>query len=324
MPTATTDNPTATVKYFIGAMRDSSQAGRKCSGGGVERILNCRTSHGVDRDWTLKDARLTGIVAEARNSVLLGRELRTVRDTDLRAPWWLVGDQGASGAAVAFACEAALRIHFVRERLLGPVRAARHLSVRHLRVAGVLRDSPCSRTPLVAETAPASIKATLDVARDVGCVPEASLPWDGRCYSATVNSFYVLASQLRIPGYLNLQMEPANWLDWLEEVGPVLMRLEVDDSFMALGEVGLLDSFRSYAGQGSHAICVVGFVSGRFVLRNSWGTSWGREGYAFASPRYLMSAAREAYGVLPRRIPTTERFDVCPASHARRTENADP
>jgi len=35
---------------------------------------------------------------------------------------------------------------------------------------------------------------------------------------------------------------------------------------------------------GRHAMCVVGWVDGKFVVENSWGRSWGDDGFAYVAP----------------------------------------
>jgi hypothetical protein len=51
--------------------------------------------------------------------------------------------------------------------------------------------------------------------------------------------------------------------------------------------------------RGGHAICIVGYrADGRFIVRNSWGTAWGDEGFGYLHPGYIKSAFfDESYGV---------------------------
>ena len=42
---------------------------------------------------------------------------------------------------------------------------------------------------------------------------------------------------------------------------------------------------------------LVGYTAKTFIVRNSWGSSWGDKGYAYASDSYAQKAFTEAYGV---------------------------
>ena len=62
---------------------------------------------------------------------------------------------------------------------------------------------------------------------------------------------------------------------------------------------GKLDTFQANTVRGGHAIAVVGYTTdGRFIIRNSWGTSWGDRGFAYASEAYINAGFfDESYGV---------------------------
>ena len=51
--------------------------------------------------------------------------------------------------------------------------------------------------------------------------------------------------------------------------------------------------------RGGHAICIVGYRSdGRFIVRNSWGPTWGVNGFGYLHPDYIAAAFYdESYGV---------------------------
>ena len=54
---------------------------------------------------------------------------------------------------------------------------------------------------------------------------------------------------------------------------------------------GKVDTFDSNTVRGGHAICIVGYrTDGRFIVRNSWGTSWGDGGFAYLKPSYIQAA----------------------------------
>ena len=62
---------------------------------------------------------------------------------------------------------------------------------------------------------------------------------------------------------------------------------------------GLLDVFQPGTIRGGHAVALVGYrADGRFIVRNSWGTAWGDNGFGYASEAYITGAFfNESYGV---------------------------
>ena len=60
-------------------------------------------------------------------------------------------------------------------------------------------------------------------------------------------------------------------------------------------------SLRKYdkkTGHGGHAVSIVGYTPTYFIIRNSWGPSWGHKGFAYASYEYATDAFHEAYGIV--------------------------
>jgi hypothetical protein len=145
-----------------------------------------------------------------------------------------------------------------------------------------------------------SVKTALDIARKFGVVRDYVLPFgSGRLYQGAASTFYAVAAQLKILAYFNLGTSQTSWRTWLSTNGPILTRLDVDDTWYdATTNGGNLDAYLPETKRGGHAVALVGYDSGRFIVRNSWGTDWGDDGFGYASLAYAQSAFTEAYGVV--------------------------
>ena len=86
------------------------------------------------------------------------------------------------------------------------------------------------------------------------------------------------------------------WRKWLHQSGPVLVLVVQDRHFReATGE---LTEFDAASVNGSHAAALVGYGPDHFLLRSSWGTDWGEQGYVRMSLEYTAQAVIESYGVM--------------------------
>ncbi|GJM32077.1 MAG: hypothetical protein DHS20C18_10780 [Saprospiraceae bacterium] len=255
------------------------------------RILNCLESSNVDNDWTFETA---------ENSGILTAPSQLPRTMDLRAPWWKIADQQQTGSCVGWAtADSVLRWHFVKNNQLNKDEL---LSVRFIWMASKETDVFDSRPSTFIDSSGTSLKSALDIAKNYGCVKENLLPFDNNAlYNESENTFYALASSLKIRSYFNLNTEGdklINWKSWLSQKGPILTRLNVDASFMnASSSNGDLDTYGTYH-YGGHAIAIVGYTGNRFIIRNSWGESWGDGGFAYASYDYASKAFTESYGII--------------------------
>jgi len=253
-----------------------------------KRILNCEPSRETEKDWTFEVAAEADMVAAAPP---------IPSSKDLRTDWWKIGDQKTTGSCVGWAtADSVLRWHFVKAaRLLD----GQLLSPRFVWMASKETDQFITRPTAFIETEGTSLKAALDVARKFGVVRDSVLPFaSGRLYPGRANAFYALAAQLKILAYFNLGTNLTNWRTWLATKGPILTRLNVDQTWQdAAATNGDLDDYKPETAEGGHAVALVGYRPGRFIVRNSWGTGWGDKGFAYASLAYAQDAFTEAYGV---------------------------
>ena len=253
----------------------------------VVRILNAEPSRGTDRDWRFDNAADAGIVAAAP----------LPPSKDLRATWWKINDQGSTGACVGWAtADSVLRWHFVEANR---IKNTELLSPRFTWMAAKETDEFSTRPTTFIEPEGTSLKAALDIARNFGAVRDKVLPFAGGVlYQGEAKSFYATAAQLKIASYFNLGRNLADWRAWLAQNGPILVRLDVDTTWdAATANAGKLVTYNPISTRGGHAVALVGYLPGEFIVRNSWGKTWGDKGFAYASDDYAQAAFTEAYGV---------------------------
>jgi len=254
----------------------------------VKRILNCIPSRETERDWRIENAVGAKLMA-ARPAIPPSK--------DLRENWWKIGNQESTGACVGWAtADSVLRWHFAKANWLPKDRL---LSPRFIWMASKETDQFISQPTTFIETEGTSLKSALDIARKFGVVPDSVLPFaSGKLYPGEAQTFYALAAQLKIASYFNLGTNLGNWRMWLATKGPILTRLGVDATWdNADATHGNLDVYKPDTVRGGHAVALVGYTRDKFIVRNSWGTTWGDKGYGYASIEYAQAAFTETYGV---------------------------
>ena len=282
---ATAAKAPKTVKVVKAALRKEVRAE------GVRRICNLVPSRGIEKDWKFEDALASGA---------LGAVAAPPASVDLRQTWWAVGDQGQTGSCVGWAtAEGVVRYHMVKEKKL---KKTEQLSPRYVWMSSKETDEYTQRPESFVEEAGTSLKAAMDVCRKFGVATMAVLPFHitTLMYTGTENALYAAAAQRKISAYFNLAKNLNQWKAWLASHGPILAGLSVDQTWdNATATHGNLDTFFPNTVRGGHAIAIVGYTAtGRFIVRNSWGTSWGDNGFAYASPAYINGGFfGESYGV---------------------------
>jgi C1A family cysteine protease len=257
----------------------------------IKRICNLVPSKGTEKDWKFEDALASGA---------LGAVAAPPASVDLRQAWWTVGDQGQTGSCVGWATgEGVVRYHMVAARKL---KKTEQISPRYIWMASKETDEYVQRPESFVEEAGTSLKAAMDVCRKFGAASMAMVPFSitTLMYTGTENALYASAAQRKISAYFNLAKNLNQWKAWLATHGPILAGLSVDQTWdNATATHGNLDTFFPNTVRGGHAIAIVGYTAtGRFIIRNSWGTAWGDNGFAYASPAYITGGFfNESYGV---------------------------
>lgn len=266
-----------------------------------KRILNCIPSKHIEKDWHIEHAIAAGHVnKEAQTKI--------PESKDLRENWWEIFDQKNTGSCVGQATASILWYHFVKVKRLAQ---KAKLSVRHIWMSSKEMDEDDYYPSTFLEIEGTSLKAALDIARKYGAVEETVLPFEPeKLYDGEPETFYALAARYKILSYFNLRKDYGknsenwnavltDWRKWIANKGPILTRLDVDDTWEnATATKGKLNVYHKPPGPAGHAVALVGYTKDKkFIVRNSWGTGWGDKGFGYASLEYAKAAFTEAYGI---------------------------
>jgi C1A family cysteine protease len=257
----------------------------------TDRICNLVPSRNTDKDWQFQHALAAGA---------LSAPAALPASVDLRSAWWDIGNQENTGSCVGWgSTDGVARYMFVEA---GRLAQNAKLSPRFTWMASKETDQFTTRPETMIEGAGTSLKAAVDILRKYGAVPETQLPFHiaTAMYTGNEDTFFAIAATRKIASYFNLQRNLPNWRAWLATHGPILVGLNVDhtwDNATATG--GNLDTFQPNTVRGGHAVALVGYrADGRFIVRNSWGTSWGDHGFGYPSEAYINAGFyAESYGV---------------------------
>ena len=142
----------------------------------------------------------------------------------------------------------------------------------------------------------------MDICRKYGAVSDTLLPFhiNTKMYLGQEDDFFAAAAQRKATAYFNMNKNFSQWRTWLASHGPIMVGLGVDHTWdNATATHGLLDTFQPDTVRGGHAVRLVGYTKdARFIIRNSWGTTWGDKGFAYASESYITAGFfNESYGI---------------------------
>jgi hypothetical protein len=83
---------------------------------------------------------------------------------------------------------------------------------------------------------------------------------------------------------------------------PVHVSMNTGSAFSGVGRDGVFNAAEAPSGRhGRHAMLIVGYVGNFFMLKNSWGTDWGDQGYCYIPKNVLAASDPEFVAVLLRR-----------------------
>jgi hypothetical protein len=151
--------------------------------------------------------------------------------------------------------------------------------------------------------------------QQVGSLPKRNFPYNENSCNATPDRTEVGNAQaFRTKGYNRLSLDHDKYRVNMEAVkqnlaqgAPVVIGMMVGGTFMnAMRGKDVWNPNRTDYGQrgfGGHAMCVIGYddnkAGGSFEIMNSWGESWGDDGYCWVKYGDFEKFVREAYGLYP-------------------------
>ena len=200
---------------------------------------------------------------------------------DLRAQCPPIYDQGNAGSCTSNAfCGA---VEFERKKQgLPDIRLSRleHYALER-RKEGTLNSD-----------AGATLRTGMQIALADGIAPESEYPYDlTKLFDLPPNRVIHDGLSNKTIQYLSVKQEengdPIHVMNSLAAGFPVIFGFTVYDSFMSdavtqTGDVPMPD-LSTEGAQGGHAVVAVGYDKSinKFIVRNSWGESWGKDGYCF-------------------------------------------
>ena len=140
--------------------------------------------------------------------------------------------------------------------------------------------------------APTSAEQNVDLLTAQGIVANADYPQGNDQVAAVPTaSQTALATRYRIAGHRFIRSVPGSNRQQIESLlaagNPVVLSIALTDAFYRVGPTTYLFDGPGAAGGSSHDIAAFGYDSVGVWVENSWGTGWGRAGWAELSWRWL-------------------------------------
>src|SRR5712691_4860862 len=204
---------------------------------------------------------------------------------DLRALCPGVYDQGMLGSCTANAIGGAIEFDRMKQKLTDFVPSRLFIYYNERLMEGTINSD-----------SGAQIRDGIKSVATVGVCPEPDWPYDIANFSEKPpNSCYQTAGQHKVKRYLRLTQSLILMKACLAAGYPFVFGFTVYESFEGPQVAQTGDVPMPAPGEqvrGGHAVVAVGYdeASSRFIVRNSWGTGWGKQGYFTMPYAYLTQA----------------------------------
>lgn len=138
------------------------------------------------------------------------------------------------------------------------------------------------------------IRIAMGTLSSLGTCAETKWPYDPSKYNVRPTwGSYREAYAHKINSYYRIFAEGSQRTEQIKQAlrseHPVVFGMTIDESYFYVGRNGVVKMPDKRDFIGGHAQLIVGFNDARrvFIVRNSWGTSWGDNGYAYVPYDYL-------------------------------------
>jgi hypothetical protein len=237
---------------------------------------------------------------------------------NLQEAWWEVRDQERTSSCVGWALADLLWL-----QTNGAVDVP---SARYIWTGAKELDADDRPTTFIAG-AGVSLRAGLDLVRNVGCALESEIPSNSSdLFRGSIEDFYGRVGKRRIAGVMDLRGDFNLWLAWLATRRPIVCAILANREFATYR--GGSNSFQSFdrkePGMFRHAVVLAGWRMApsachqgslpevlepestgptlpypiEYLVRNCAGSDWGDQGYAYIPHHVFAKMCAETYGVL--------------------------
>ena len=273
---------------------------------GGDRILNAKVSPTPNTDYTKYGASANGIF-----DIIFGRRQPSPLYPKLSSPadekilveeWQVIGNQGYTGSCVGWGtANGAIQYQMVKK---GTLTKDEWLSPKAAWISSRVRDEWSDNNDTYFALEGTSAKSALDFFRTTGCMLDSWMPNWGDANMSFADAKPIM-SKYKISAYFNLGKDQLEWRKWMSAGYPLVVVMKVDQQFYnANSDTGLIERFDTQQGglHGLHCVSMFGYrKNGRgnnYLLRNSWGTYWGNQGFVSVGDAYAGESFLEVWGVV--------------------------
>lgn len=222
-------------------------------------------------------------VPDLRDYTYCAKRATLPRSVDLRKKLPKVYDQGDLGSCTAQALAATYQWNCIQQKLDTSIPSRLFIYYYERLAEGT-----------VSSDSGAMLRTGIKVLSKRGVCPEKFWPYDIRRFAARPSTQAISAAggDRRIDRYERVPVTESSIKSVLASGELVVFGAALFESFDQIGSSGLVPMPTSRESMiGGHAMTIVGYntKSKRFLVRNSWGASWGSKGYCWFPFSYILN-----------------------------------